>query len=832
MSTTSWIKITDKGGHDTVYTTSDYTLTDGLEDLSAEDVSLEDGLTLTGNELDNRITGNAGGNFLYGHDGFDTLVGNGGHDHLDGGADDDSLDGGEGNDVLKGGTGADTLNGGIGSDTYYVDSLGDQVIDDVNDAGIDTIITSISYSIENRQELEHLTANPEAGRDSVINLTGNANANRLTGHIGDNSLSGSGGNDTLIGNGGEDTLNGGTGADLMVGGSGNDTFYIDDDGDRISEVRTGGTKDTGGDKDTVISSRTFALNDTNLAFVENLTVADNAVGVTLTGNSGRNIITGNTRANTLIGAAGNDSLVGNAGDDELYGGSDDDTLSGGADNDILNGGTGVDSMAGGSGNDTYWVDSEFDIVDETDGAGNDSGGTDTVHTTKTYSLESRIGVEHMIAEGSEDITLTGNGLGNQLTGNSGNNIIQGNGGNDTLVGNDGNDELIGGTGVDKMFGGKGSDTYWVDSEFDEVDETDGTGADSGGTDIVHTDVSYSIENRIGVEHMVAEGGAGITLTGNNLGNNLTGNSGNNTLIGNGGDDILNGGVGEDTMRGGIGDDTYFVDNPNDVIIENASEMENGKPVSGGRDTIYTSASYKLAEGVSVEVIQGTGQNALQLEGNEFANSITGVAQNDTLLGGGGNDTLIGSNGDDDLSGGSESDSLIGGIGDDTLDGGTGADTLAGGDGGDTYYVDNANDKITETGSGGRDTVITTRSWTLGGGLEDLEVLNSGSETDLDLTGNELANKLTGNDGDNVLDGKAGADTMTGGGGDDTYKVDDAGDVINEDDDSIGGGVDTVVITASNITHTMATGVDHAKVEDDLEGVQHTRQLSCQRNHGQ
>src|SRR4029078_10378572 len=105
----------------------------------------------------------------------------------------------------------------------------------------------------------------------------------------------------------------------------------------------------------------------------------------------------------------------------------------------------------------------------------------------------------------------------------------------------------------------------VNAEVYEVEERGGTGADSGGTDIVHTDVSYSIENRIGVEHMVAEGGAGITLTGNSLGNNLTGNSGNNPLIGNGGDDILNGGVGEDTMRGGIGDDTYFVDNPNDVI---------------------------------------------------------------------------------------------------------------------------------------------------------------------------------------------------------------------------------------------------------------------------
>ena len=62
--------------------------------------------------------------------------------------------------------------------------------------------------------------------------------------------------------------------------------------------------------------------------------------------------------------------------------------------------------------------------------------------------------------------------------------------------------------------------------------------------------------------------------------------------------------------------------------------------------------------------------------------------------------------------------------------------------------------------------------------------------------------LTGDDGDNVLasgagndqlDGGAGADRLRGGAGDDLYRVDNLGDLVEEDFDA---GFDTVVSSVS------------------------------------
>lgn len=48
---------------------------------------------------------------------------------MNGEAGDDNIFGLDGNDTLIGGTGADTMTGGLGSDTYYVDNIGDIVIE-------------------------------------------------------------------------------------------------------------------------------------------------------------------------------------------------------------------------------------------------------------------------------------------------------------------------------------------------------------------------------------------------------------------------------------------------------------------------------------------------------------------------------------------------------------------------------------------------------------------------------------------------------------------------------------------------------------------------------
>ena len=119
---------------------------------------------------------------------------------------------------------------------------------------------------------------------------------------------------------------------------------------------------------------------------------------------------------------------------------------------ILNGKGGADSMTGGAGNDTFYVDNSGDKVVELA-----RGGTDTVHSTISYTLGAN--VENGVLDGSAAINLTGNSVANLLTGNGGDNFLYGMGGNDTLKGGAGNDTLRGGLGADTLTGGLGADWF-------------------------------------------------------------------------------------------------------------------------------------------------------------------------------------------------------------------------------------------------------------------------------------------------------------------------------------------------------------------------------------
>ncbi|MBE2278539.1 MAG: calcium-binding protein, partial [Rhodobacteraceae bacterium] len=78
--------------------------------------------------------------------GDDEILAGAGNDTLHGDAGNDTLYGGSDNDTLYGGTGDDTLHGGAGNDRYYVDSAGD-VLDEAAAAGIDSVLTSINYTL-------------------------------------------------------------------------------------------------------------------------------------------------------------------------------------------------------------------------------------------------------------------------------------------------------------------------------------------------------------------------------------------------------------------------------------------------------------------------------------------------------------------------------------------------------------------------------------------------------------------------------------------------------------------------------------------------------------
>lgn len=233
-------------GNDTVISSISWAMVANIEGLVLSGTA---DLTATGNGIHNAITGNAGNNVVTGGTGHDTINGGDGDDSLDGGLDSDVLDGGAGNDtvlggqrwdtlsggdgddLLDGGTENDRMSGGAGNDTYYVDHVGDRVLENANE-GTDRVYASIDFALW--ADVEHLTL---AG--TAVSGTGNGLGNRITGNANANVLSGGHGNDTLAGGLGNDSLWGGAGMDSLSGGGGRDDFVFaaaaGNGSDRISD---------------------------------------------------------------------------------------------------------------------------------------------------------------------------------------------------------------------------------------------------------------------------------------------------------------------------------------------------------------------------------------------------------------------------------------------------------------------------------------------------------------------------------------------------------------------------------------------------------------------
>ncbi|MEF8698635.1 MAG: cadherin domain-containing protein [Candidatus Accumulibacter sp. UW20] len=361
------------------------------------------------------------------------------------------LTGNSAGNTLDGKEGADTMSGGGSNDFYYVDDVGDVVVENLNEGLGDMVLSSITYM---------LTANVEKltllGADDI-----DAYGNDL--------------NNTLTGNSGNNILDGITGTDTMKGGAGDDTYIVNSSSDTVTEFEGEGT-------DTILSSVGLTLG----AYQENLTLTG-AATINGYGNTLNNVMIGNSAGNSLDGKAGADTMSGGGGNDfyyvddagdliievmdegngdfvrstitytltpnvekltllgsdniDAYGNDLNNTLTGNSGNNILDGITGTDTMKGGAGDDTYIVNSSSDTVTEFYGEGIDTILSSVGRTLGAYQ-------ENLTFTGLAAINGYGNTLNNVMTGNAANNALSGAAGSDTLSGGLGNDTLTGGADAD------------------------------------------------------------------------------------------------------------------------------------------------------------------------------------------------------------------------------------------------------------------------------------------------------------------------------------------------------------------------------------------------
>ena len=683
------------------------------------------GVTLEGNNDDNRIDGTAANDILGGNGGDDTIYGNAGNDFIYGGTGNDRLEGGAGNDTYLWhlGDGLDTIYDNANQDTIqfgegivwdyltFRNSGNDLIIlvHEQEDQGIiiQNFFSGQDYKIEkinffdgssvNLSEIGLTLKQLKTGEsikgtefDDIIYANGGNDT--VNAGIGDDTIYGEAGFDTLYGENGNDVLIGGTGNDRLEGGLGDDT-YIYNVGDGLDTIYDDNRGNT--DNDTIkfgegisFSDITFSRKDNNLIMtlfnditqrviiqnffsssyyqVEKLEFADGTT-VPLT-----------ERGFEFIQNDGADNVSGTNYDDTIYGKGGNDTIYGYSGNDTLIGGKGNDRLEGSYGDDIYiWnLGDGFDTIYD-DNRGNTDN--DTIKFGEGISFE--------------DLSF-------ERDGNS-------------LIIHVNNDRTQG-IKIQDYY----SSTYY---KVEKLEFADGTIIETS-TITVATDRSDALaaQDITGTDNndTLTGGNFGDTLTGNDGDDVIDGGAGNDTLKGNSGNDTLIGGKGNDRLEGSYGDDTYIwnLGDGFDTIYDyNGGNTDNdtikfGEGISfedlsferdGNSLIIYVNndktqgikiqdyySSYSQVEKLKFadESVVETSTVAVTIDRSDAlaAQNITGTDNNDILIGGNFGDTLTGNDGDDVIDGGAGNDTLKGNSGNDTLIGGKGNDRLEGSYGDDTY----------------------------------------------------------------------------------------------------------------------------------------------------
>jgi Ca2+-binding RTX toxin-like protein len=812
-------------------------------------------------DLDGTGAGGAAAGDTYAN--MENIIGSAFADTLAGNSSANVLTGGEGDDYFFSDLGADALNGGNGYDIVDYQASASRVRVNLTTGGVDADAQGDTYvSIE---MVGGTNFNDILTGDDLVNaLIGQGGNDRLTGLGGNDTLSGGAGADILEGGDGDDQLQSGAGADTLNGGSGLDTAWYENS---ASRVRVNLATGTGLDADAQGDTYTLIENVTGSAFND-----------ILTGNASANVLYGGDGLDTVDAGAGIDTIVVNdvVAGEYLNGGTggadtlkivskpsdvpgdgrfvrfdlttvlDIERLEFNANTDIIAlflttqlGGAGLYQSATivGSANADYLV---FRMAS----AGSFDLGVASDFTFENWTTSQNFGdggdlVAVFGSDGSD--TINGSENADYLNGEwdgslaFGNDVINGLGGNDVLEGWGGVDQLHGGEGDDRLTGWR---QEWTSGEIiDGGDGHDTLGVGTGGTIDFRNSTITSIEALDLAADEDATGDNIVVFSAAQVGAGFAANLAVNGLAGVG--DLIH-----ITTTGGAPVDLsgWTFTHWNSVTNWSATEF----PVTNGFDAI---------------AIQGD-DSADTITGSSEADSINGDGGGVHVDGAGGADTIHGGDGGDILDGWDGADQVYGDEGDDVIqvysdefvagelaDGGIGTDTLevhgttnlALGALADferlhlvTDGVSTATFSAAQIGAGALSSTATVTfdhtesvaaqsvvinmtasgalnlsGWTISGALAtDFIALNGTGGVDT-ITGTSINDRLVGQGGADILNGGGGFDILVGGAG---------ADVLNG-----GDGIDAANYSASasrvRVNLTTGAGLDADAQGDTLSNIE-------------
>lgn len=385
---------------------------------------------------------------------------------------------------------------------------------------------------------------------------------------------------------------------------------------------------------------------------------------------------GNLLATEIIGGAGADTVIGSFATDVI----------------LWNPGDGSDTNDGGAGDDRIVVNGNDTANSFTVGTAGAPPGFD-LRFVGPFTIDIvRAEVLEINGRGGDD-SMNASGLPAGLIALE----ITGGPGSDTIVGSAGDDRIIWnpGDGSDTNDGGAGNDRIIVNGSDTANTFTVGTTGTAPGfdlrfvgpftIDIVRAEV-LEINGRGGDDSINASG-----LPTGLIALQITGGTGNDTIVGSAGDDtnIWNNGDNTDTFDGGAGNDLQIVNGAaaGDIFTVQAAT---GSPIPNSvlfrrSNLVPFEVTMGNAERLNINGLAGddntnasglpAGLIALEVNGGEGNDTITGSAGDDILRGGPGNDTLTAFLGTDQVFGDAGEDVLVWNPGDgsDFNDGGEGTD---------------------------------------------------------------------------------------------------------------------------------------------------------------